>query len=74
MDNNANHIHKFEAGSVELDIADEGNLEAWVKTFGAIHVELVDPHGPGGGWPVYRFVGPIKAIRALVNDYEGGEF
>lgn len=68
-----NEITTFNGASVLLDIADDGDLEAWAKSFGQITMERVVDVGPAGGWPVYRFVGPAEDIRALVNDYEHPE-
>lgn len=68
--------------SVELDIADEecddiesckARTQKWASKFGKIRAVLVDPEGPGGGWPVFRFTGPEDALRKLLVDYTGDE-
>ena len=68
--------------SIELDIhfSHSDNLESlkiktqkWASKFGKIRAVLVDPEGPGGGWPVFRFTGPEDALRKLVVDYTGDE-
>jgi len=32
---------------------------------------VVDPCGPGGGWPIVRFEGTRDAIYSLVTEYDG---
>jgi hypothetical protein len=34
-----------------------------------ITIELVNDHGPGGGWPVYRFTGSLGSIVEMVHGY-----
>jgi len=40
-------------------------------TFGLTH-ELIDPRGPGGGWPIIRFTGERDAIVKLLRYYFAG--
>lgn len=65
--------------AIELDIADDEHPdtgpERWALEAAERHgvtAELIDPHGPGGGWPVWRFTGLEAALRALFEDYAGG--
>ena len=60
---------------VDLDTADEDNLEKDIKRFG-VKCKLIDPHGPGGGNPVYRFFGTREALTKMINklwDDGGGD-
>lgn len=36
-----------------------------------IEAEVVDPAGPGGGWPVVRFTGPEAELRGMLIDNYG---
>jgi len=61
--------------SIELDWANEEashDLEADGRQVAAnfgLTMEVVAEKGPGGGWPVYRFIGPREAIVAFLVNY-----
>jgi len=62
--------------SDELDVAYEdgeciGDALAGLIQDTDLHPELVARHGPGGGWPVYRFHGVREDIAYLYGRYYG---
>lgn len=67
--------------SIALDLAhDEPTVEQAITMtiadleFGAdIAGEVLEEHGPGGGWPLVRFTGSRDAIRELIVDYTCGD-
>lgn len=59
--------------SCELDIVNEENTDA-AEELAAKHnvlFRLLIENGPGGGWPVYEFVGEVDDIGRLIADYDG---
>lgn len=62
--------------TLELDCVDpqEGPWELeGLGELGAVVVEIVNPHGPGGGNPVVHVTGSAGALTAwLVAEYLGG--
>lgn len=59
---------KFE---LVLDVVnDEMSVEAYGDLFG-MSAEVLDPNGPGGGWPVVRYVGSAAEIAAMLLCYTG---
>lgn len=65
--------------SIELDWADEDanpDLETSARRSAAtfnLTMEVVAEHGPGGGWPVYRFTGRQEDIVAMLGNYAPDE-
>jgi hypothetical protein len=56
----------------ELDVAYDETLEDALATIPkniAVTYRVVDPNGPGGGWPVIAFTGKRKAIKRLVREW-----
>lgn len=60
---------------VDLDIAfSDGSSAAdsvrdLTHDLPGITTELLDPEGPGGGWPVYRFKGEFTDVRSVARRY-----
>jgi hypothetical protein len=41
---------------------------------GVVKLEVLDEHGPGGGWPVIQLTGTAPALLAfLLRHYTGGQ-
>ena len=59
--------------SLELDVAYDDTLEQQLFDLAldleSITYRVVEPNGPGGGWPVVRFAGSEGDIRSLVARY-----
>lgn len=63
-----------EVKTLELDVAhDEPLLETLIEmTEGTtISYRIVNPHGPGGGWPVVAFTGKDRELRRMLTDHYG---
>lgn len=63
--------------TLQLDVvgADDGpwELDA-TRHLGTVMLEVVDPHGPGGGNPVVNVSGPEAAVMAwLLLEYVAGD-
>jgi len=64
--------------TLDLDFAHESSSHAgrdrevseYAASYG-VRAEVIDPSGPGGGWPVVRFTGTDRALRILAADYDG---
>lgn len=59
--------------TLQLDVAhEEDTVEEALATIpadiGVTH-EVVDPNGPGGGWPIVEFTGSDEAIERLVREW-----
>ena len=55
------HDPKFEGTSTLLHFCEDNN----------IFLEVIDWHGPGGGWPIIEFTGTEDALRKLLRDNDG---
>ena len=57
--------------SLELDWADESDPEGkkGAAKFG-LKAKVVNPAGPGGGWPIIEFIGATAKIIKLLKQYE----
>ncbi len=57
--------------SADVDFSgDEDDLKLHAAANG-IEVEVLDPHGPGGGWPELRITAPAKILLEWLKDYSG---
>lgn len=53
-------------GSLEWTLAD--------MTAGTnVATEVVNEHGPGGGWPIVRFTGSLVELQHIVRGYAADE-
>lgn len=58
--------------SLQLDVAYEITLEDELSTIPTdieVHVRVVNPSGPGGGWPIVEFTGEQTHIERLVREW-----
>ncbi len=54
------------ADTIAALIDADGSRTAWAR---GLHSAVIDPCGPGGGWPIVRFTGTLIAITELVRAY-----
>jgi hypothetical protein len=77
-----NYMNNAQQASVQLDIAfaieenetEQGAVEtllANASIAGRVTAERIVEFGPGGGWPVYEFVGDQANIDQLLAIYDG---
>lgn len=67
-----------EVKTIQLDVTDEGSdsiLAALMDmTEGTeITYRVVNPHGPGGGWPVVAFTGKDRELRRMLRQKYGAD-
>jgi hypothetical protein len=64
--------------ALELDVTiEDGQFSTFATTFeyasrvagSPISVDVVEPHGPGGGWPIVRFAGELASMLRLAAEY-----
>lgn len=59
---------KFE---IVLDVVTENeSIEAFATRFKLDSV-VIDPSGPGGGWPVVQFTGEAENLARMLAEYNG---
>lgn len=64
--------------TVEVDMAHdmhetpEGAI-AELQAAYAVAMAVVDPHGPGGGWPVVKVEGEAEEVRRLLRERWGAD-
>jgi len=65
--------------SIELDFVSDADtvlkLQDLIKAFASPHGckgKIIEPVGPGGGWPLVKFTGCAGAIKSLLADYASG--
>jgi hypothetical protein len=69
-------VSSLEQG-LELDVAvDAGQtladaIAAVIGQEPGVSATVLDPNGPGGGWPLVRFDGPVDALARIGQRYEG---
>lgn len=68
----------YNLNAVTLDIAHEGEtladaLFVMTKDLDSLTYRVIDPQGPGAGWPVVRFQGDMSDIVALTMVYADGD-
>ena len=65
-----------EIGVIELDMCFDESEQSWedfqdeneFQDYG-LEPEIIDPEGPGGGWPIVQLKGPKVSIRCWLADH-----
>lgn len=62
--------------TIELDIVneDDEDLSATKARWPKVTFDVINAHGPGGGWPVVKVSGSREDVREyLITDYTAGD-
>lgn len=56
---------------IVLDVVTENeSIEAFATRF-SLDSDVIDPAGPGGGWPVVQFAGTAENLALMLIEYVG---
>lgn len=71
-------IQEAKVASIKLDVAydSKNSLKDFLKNVKLYKIgyEIITMDGPGAGWPLIRFYGPIDKLKDFyINEYGGDE-